>query len=306
MSLTAIVRALVAAGATPEMILAAVEAAEAQQVDEIARRRASDADRQRRHRERMSGSVTLCHVTERDVTVTERDAPPLEEKREVSPCTPSREKTQLSPDLASLGDTTGADEREIVDQGTTPKCAPTWSPAAPAEHPDFAAFWQAYPWRYGTNSRAGAASRFGALAKSGIDPGALIDGARRYARQCAARGIVGTEFVQQATTWLCPKTRAWEEAYELPDQPQRQQPRDDRRPPTGPVDPLHAAIGRRMQDVRDRERFADPAPGPAGFGQERDPFTHVGDREKPFGGGFRGRDSGRDRDGFVDAEAFRR
>lgn len=65
MSIAAIVRALVAAGATPEMILAAVEAAEGSQQDALAARRANDAKRAREYRER--------HVTSRDVTVTERD-----------------------------------------------------------------------------------------------------------------------------------------------------------------------------------------------------------------------------------------
>ena len=73
MSITAIVRALVAAGASPEMILAAVEAAEASQQDVLASRRATDAARQRKHRERNAMS--------RDVTATERDSP----SPEVSP-----------------------------------------------------------------------------------------------------------------------------------------------------------------------------------------------------------------------------
>ena len=66
MSIAAIVRALVQAGASPEMILAAVEAAEGSQSDALAKRRQSDADRQRRHR---------ANVMSRDVTVTERDTP---------------------------------------------------------------------------------------------------------------------------------------------------------------------------------------------------------------------------------------
>ncbi|MDO9334962.1 MAG: hypothetical protein Q7T61_01045 [Caulobacter sp.] len=73
MKIAAVVRALVAAGATPEMILAAVEAAEGQATDDIERRRANDAERQARRRERKAKS----HVTSRDVTVTERDLPSL-------------------------------------------------------------------------------------------------------------------------------------------------------------------------------------------------------------------------------------
>jgi len=71
-TISAIVRALVAAKATPEMILAAVEAAEATASDALARRRASDAARQAAKRERTKHD----HVMSRDVTVTvsSRDA----------------------------------------------------------------------------------------------------------------------------------------------------------------------------------------------------------------------------------------
>lgn len=65
-AISAIVRALVAAKATPEMILAAVEAAEQTATDALAQRRASDAARQAAKRERTKQD----HVTSRDVTVT--------------------------------------------------------------------------------------------------------------------------------------------------------------------------------------------------------------------------------------------
>lgn len=63
MSLSATVRALVQAGATPEMILAVVEVHEATTADALAARRDSDAKRQRARREReeiaLSRDVTL-------------------------------------------------------------------------------------------------------------------------------------------------------------------------------------------------------------------------------------------------------
>lgn len=68
MSLTAVVEALVDAGATPAMILAAVRAHEAGQQAEITRRRQQDAERQARRRERASRHVTSRDVTEQDVT----------------------------------------------------------------------------------------------------------------------------------------------------------------------------------------------------------------------------------------------
>lgn len=61
MSLIATVRALLGAGATAEMIVAAVEAHEASRDDALAKRRAADAARQQAKRDRN-------HVTSRDVT----------------------------------------------------------------------------------------------------------------------------------------------------------------------------------------------------------------------------------------------
>ncbi len=295
-------RKLAALSLSPEQmsgvldILADLESAEEH-------RKAGQRERVRRHREKARyGNVTET-FQQRDQSVT---APSLEEKREVSPCTPSREKTQLSPDLAPLGDTQGATEREIDGKGTAPKRTPTRSPAASTEHEAFPEFLAVFPRRLGTNtSREEASRKFDRAIRSGADPGRIIDGARRYRDQCIATGKLGadgknrTEFVQQIARWL--NNRGWEEAYELPDQPPRQPPSGDRHPPAGPVDPLHAAIGRKLQGIRDRERFADPAPRPAGQDQGRDPFPHVGDRMQPVDPGFGSRDLGRDHDGLFDA-----
>lgn len=65
MKISTIVRALVAAKATPEMILAAVEAAESDHENALEKRREADRERQARKRKKDS-----CHVTSRDVTVT--------------------------------------------------------------------------------------------------------------------------------------------------------------------------------------------------------------------------------------------
>jgi hypothetical protein len=78
MSITAIVEALVLAGATPEMILAAVRAAEMQDSNAIEQRRASDRERQARRR----------HVMSRDVTVTPRDLSPSSEGSSPTPPLP--------------------------------------------------------------------------------------------------------------------------------------------------------------------------------------------------------------------------
>lgn len=66
MSLVATVRAMVAAGATPEVILAVVEAHEAARDDALTQRRTADAARQQAARDRRN------NVTSRDVRVTPR------------------------------------------------------------------------------------------------------------------------------------------------------------------------------------------------------------------------------------------
>lgn len=72
--ITPIVEALVAAKATPEMILAAVRAAEDQAVDALEKRREADAVRQARKRSR---DVTLRHS---DRSLTRGGVAPVEDK----------------------------------------------------------------------------------------------------------------------------------------------------------------------------------------------------------------------------------
>lgn len=200
------------------------------------------------------------------------------------------------------------DRREIDGKGTAPKRTPARSPAASTEHEAFPEFLAVFPRRLGTNtSREEASRKFDRAVRSGADPGRIIDGARRYRDQCIATGKLGadgknrTEFVQQIARWL--NNRGWEEAYELPDQPQF---RDDRRSPAAPVDPLFAAIGRRMQGQSDRERAAGVAPAPVVGDPLRDPRPNGDDR-----GEFEFSRFGRDDHvgagpGFVDAAPARR
>ncbi|WP_093234680.1 hypothetical protein [Sinorhizobium sp. NFACC03] len=88
MRITAIVEALVQSGASPEMILCAMRAAEAGQQSEIERRRAGDRERHQRHRAR---------VTSRDVTAT---AAGVLSDKESSPAPP---KETNSPDTTPAG-----------------------------------------------------------------------------------------------------------------------------------------------------------------------------------------------------------
>jgi hypothetical protein len=75
---------------------------------------------------------------------------------------------------------------------------------ANATRPDdrFLEFWEAYPKRDGANPKEPARKKFFALIKSGVDPGAIIAGAGRYAADMRARAQDRTPYVAQALTWL--------------------------------------------------------------------------------------------------------
>ena len=66
----------------------------------------------------------------------------------------------------------------------------------------FLEFWQIYPKRAGNNPKWEAEQKFGKWIKSGENCETIIAGARRFAAECRARRIVGTEFVPQAIRWL--------------------------------------------------------------------------------------------------------
>ncbi|MCA1444547.1 hypothetical protein I6F07_31070, partial [Ensifer sp. IC4062] len=93
--ISAIVEALVEAGATPEMILSAVSAAEAHALDALERRRAFDRARQQRRRQRLAreeaegtegeGPVCPRHATAGDSHVTPRDLPLPDKERSPAP-----------------------------------------------------------------------------------------------------------------------------------------------------------------------------------------------------------------------------
>jgi len=116
-SLTPIIRALVGAGATPEMILAAVEAHEAEQNQSVEARR--EKDRERKRAARASRSVRNVPRNPAD----NADAPPPPDKK--APHTPK----ELTPTPSKK----------------TPKGVQKGSPPPFCYPDDFEAFWSAYP-----------------------------------------------------------------------------------------------------------------------------------------------------------------
>ncbi len=71
----------------------------------------------------------------------------------------------------------------------------------------FEEFWKAYPKREGANPKTPARKSFDAALKSGVDPPAIIAGARAYAADPSTK--IGTSYVAQAVTWL--KQKRWED-----------------------------------------------------------------------------------------------
>lgn len=166
-----VIDALIASGATAEMVGAVVKADQAAEMAKAeakrASRRAGNAERQRRFRN-ASNAVTprdgaLCGVTERD---------------EVSP--------EVSP----------------KDNNQTPILTPSVESERRAREPDLRAkaeeFYAAYPKKVDPPE---AKKRFIRVVKSGVDPDDVISAAKRFAE---AHRLAGTDrqFIPAAAVWL--------------------------------------------------------------------------------------------------------
>jgi hypothetical protein len=68
----------------------------------------------------------------------------------------------------------------------------------------FADCWSAYPKREGGNSRTDALKAYRGRLKAGASPSDLLAGVKRYAAYCAAKSIVSTSYVKQASTFFGP------------------------------------------------------------------------------------------------------
>jgi hypothetical protein len=189
LSLAAIIEALAGAGATPEMLAAAVRAdqdeRQATAHAAAAEKRAKAAERQRRKRERDNEAVTRSHAPSREVTPVTRDT--LEEK--VSPRPPS--KTQS------------------LDTSSPPKGG-SGSAILPFAKPNgFDRFWEAYPRKTG---KGGARKAFAkALLKiGGADPQAALMVALERVKPTWTEG----RYIPHPATWL--NDERWEDEPEIP------------------------------------------------------------------------------------------
>lgn len=79
----------------------------------------------------------------------------------------------------------------------------------------FETFWIAYPKRSGGNPRAKALTRWRSNVKRGVESAEMESGAARYAEYCFATKKTGTEYVQQAQTFLG-QNEGWKEPWDIP------------------------------------------------------------------------------------------
>lgn len=143
----AIFRALVAQGATPEMLLAVVEADAAVRAERLESKRAGNAERQRRFRERHKADDDDSNALRR---VTERDSA-LHPSLEVPPQTPP---PNPNPDISPLTPRSGgrSGKKRLPDDWALPAasdlpprakaCAEQWTSESYETHGEaFAAYW---------------------------------------------------------------------------------------------------------------------------------------------------------------------
>ena len=82
-------------------------------------------------------------------------------------------------------------------------------------HPDFLAFWEAYPSRgaSGNPKKLASDAYRRAQERDGVAPETILTGVQGYATWCRIRGWVKTPFVAQAVTWL--NQSRWEADYTI-------------------------------------------------------------------------------------------
>jgi hypothetical protein len=181
--------ALVASGATPEMLLAVVRAHEAAREEKDAKRRAKDAARQAAKR------VRDGHAESRGVTRTERDMSDGPEG--AAPATPTYAQV-VNTTSSSLRSEEG--KEPVSPDGDTPPLKPKF-----AKSNGFARFWEAYPNKV---AKVAAEKAYAKAVRSisGPDPpGVILAGVERAKASRPWR----EGFIPHPATWL--NRGSWED-----------------------------------------------------------------------------------------------
>ena len=165
-------------------------------------------------------------------TNTDSKATPLKLVATVSrPPEPEPEPCHAMPPPGSTNDAeteiTSMASEDAASEPVPPAGKPKRSGPTPAEISEaWLAFDAVYPVRTGDRGLARGREKFAALLKSGVPPGDIIDGARRYLEWAKATGQQGSPYVKQIPTFL--NGRSWQESWAIPKDtgnghPQRQQ-----------------------------------------------------------------------------------
>ncbi len=104
---------------------------------------------------------------------------------------------QNDPSRTSVGE-------HYIEPSMNHQIEPTTRASAPCADADlkFEEFWEAFPKRAGGNSKKAAKQRFLSAIKRKVDPDQIIGAARVFNRYCERKGLVRTEKVPMAETWL--------------------------------------------------------------------------------------------------------
>lgn len=170
-------RALMASGLQGEALASLVEMIDADMAS-VQPKPSTNAERQRRYRERHTKSNVTSNVT--DVTLHSNVTSVSLETKAPTPL-----KTQT---LSKENPPKGGQKK-----GTEA----------------FDRFKAAYPKRAGNNPWEPARQKFAAAVADGVDPECIVGGAANYAAAEALLNHVGTEFVMQAKTWL--NQKCWQD-----------------------------------------------------------------------------------------------
>lgn len=193
-----VLRALIAAGATAEMIVAAVEADTAAEAARMAAKRANNAERQRRFKERKkqeqepegnAGNALLTVINGGN------------EGQQKCPPDPLKDNINITPESSSNSHAPGG---VIVRLPRKESRKAARAAKAPAYTGDFEIFWSEYP-RQKNTSKAEAFDVFDRL--NSDDQTAAIEGAIAYAEHCR-KEQTPERFIAHAATFL--RQRRWE------------------------------------------------------------------------------------------------
>jgi len=147
------------------------------------------------------GAITICNWGKRQF---ESDADPTAAERQARKR--QRDKAMSNEPVTRDSRSPDTEDREQNTERKKESCAV--ANATRTERDEvFEEFWKAYPKRQGANPKSPALKVFRGFVKSGVDPQAIVAGARHCAAADSKK--IGTEFIPQAVKWL--RDRRWED-----------------------------------------------------------------------------------------------